>query len=44
VIENTQEVLEIIMSAVFGNVVLHEDENLAIQMIKSLAELQLANY
>jgi hypothetical protein len=41
--ENTQEVLEIIMSAVFGNVVLHEDENLAMQMIKSLAELQLAN-
>jgi hypothetical protein len=31
------------MSAVFGNVVLHEDENLAMQMIKSLAELQLAN-
>lgn len=41
--ENTQEVLKIVMSAVFGNVVLHEDENLAMQMIKTLAELQLAN-
>ncbi|CAG2223249.1 unnamed protein product [Mytilus edulis] len=41
--ENTQDVLKTIVSAVYGNVILHEDEHLAMQMMKTLAELQLAN-
>ncbi|VDI53755.1 Hypothetical predicted protein [Mytilus galloprovincialis] len=42
-VENTQDVLKTIVSAVYGNVILHEDEHLAMQMMKTLAELQLAN-
>lgn len=41
--ENSQDVLKIIVSAVFGHVILPEDEHLAMQMIKTLAELQLPN-
>ncbi|CAC5390983.1 GTPase-activating protein and VPS9 domain-containing protein 1 [Mytilus coruscus] len=42
-VENTQDVLKTIVSAIYGNVILHEDEHLAMQMMKTLAELQLAN-